>query len=123
MKTQKPLPPPPPPPTYSVARIESKQHEVPRGEPAVNIKDMGLRYSMYVLDSKKKVTIPYDDEMKTYIEIKFVQVIHKTDQPITKKIFAAVPCPSDWDPNGMTKAGDVLKTNHICPENFDKIIL
>ena len=103
--------------------MESKQYEIPRGEAAVNLKQMGLRYNMYIMDFKKKVTLPYDDEMKTYIEIKFVQTIHKPNQPITKKIFNAVPCPADWDPKNTQYSGNVLKTNHICPENYEQIIL
>ena len=59
---------------------------------------MGLKYNLYILDSKKKETIPYDEEMKNYIEIKFVQSIYKANEAVTKKIFAAGPCPDDWDP-------------------------
>ena len=57
---------------------------------------MGLKFDLFIMDSKNKVKIPYDEEMKTYIEIKFVQTIHKANEAVTKKIFAAGPCPSNW---------------------------
>jgi hypothetical protein len=84
---------------------------------------MGLWYNMYILDDKKKETVPYDDEMKTYIEIKFVQTIHKANEPITKKIFPAGPCPNDWYSKDTLFSGDITQKNHICPVDYDKIIL
>ena len=33
---------------------------------------MGIKYSMYFFDDKKRQTIPYDEEMQKYIELQFV---------------------------------------------------
>jgi len=67
--------------------------------------------------------VPYDDEMKTYIEIKFVQTIHKANQAVKKKTFAAGPCPADWVPANALQSGGVMIDNHICPVDYDQIIL
>ena len=83
--------------------------------------EMGMKYDLYVYDVNKQVTLPYDDEMKKYIQIRFLQHNH-LNGAVTVKEHAAEACPVNWY-NGTIGSGDVRRRNNICPMDFGSITI
>lgn len=79
------------------------------------MKDAKVEVFAAVLDAETKDPLQYDDFMKQYIDISFVQVINKSGQKATRKAMPAVAC-SKVD-------SEASASSFICPENFEDIYL
>jgi hypothetical protein len=64
-----------PKPTYlNISRIENSEMAYQHSTEGFNLDKDNIKYYLYILDTHTKNTLPYDEEMKLYIDIKFSSI-------------------------------------------------